>query len=83
MWMTLESEPTRKATPLQVAKAVLSGPVSQGGRYLGMLELANPEGGDPWHVNEANALDYICEQFAEFLAGRPIVVDADVVIGKG
>ena len=24
MWMTLESEPTRKATPLQVAKAVLS-----------------------------------------------------------
>jgi GAF domain-containing protein len=64
-----------------VPKAALCGPVQLAGRYLGMLELVNPEGGGSWHLNEANALDYICDQFAEFLANRPIIVDADVVIG--
>lgn len=72
-WQTLGVEPT----------SVLFGPVQQGGRYLGVIELANPDGDTPYHEGESNALDYICEQFAEFVAARPIVVDADVVIGKG
>lgn len=63
-------------------KSVLCGPVQQAGRYLGLIELANPQGGDPYHEGESNALDYICEQFAEFIAARPIVVDADVVLGR-
>lgn len=58
------------------------GSVQQHGRYLGAIELANPPGGEPYSEHEAHALDYICEQFAEFLAQRPIVVDADVVLGK-
>jgi GAF domain-containing protein len=62
-------------------KSVLFGPAQQGGRYLGVIELANPQGGAPFHEGESNALDYICEQFAEFVAARPIVVDADVVLG--
>ena len=63
-------------------RAVLCGAARLGGRYLGLIELANPHGSEPFHANEANALDYVCEQFAEFVASRPIVLDADVVIGQ-
>jgi hypothetical protein len=63
-------------------RAVLYGAARLGGRYLGLIELANPHGSEPFHANEANALDYVCEQFAEFVASRPIVLDADVVIGQ-
>jgi hypothetical protein len=64
------------------ARAVMCGAARLGGRYLGMIELANPAGGEPFHDGEANALDYVCEQFAEFVASRPIVLDADVVVGQ-
>jgi GAF domain-containing protein len=60
---------------------VLSGPVRQGGRYLGSIELANPLGGTPFHQTEINAFDYICKQFADFVASRPVVLDEDVVLG--
>jgi hypothetical protein len=62
-------------------RALLCGAARLGGRYLGLIELANPAGGKPFHEGEANALDYVCEQFAEFVASRPIVLDADVVVG--
>jgi GAF domain-containing protein len=62
--------------------AVLCGGVKQGGRYLGLIELANPLGGEPFYASEVNALDYICEQLAELLANRPIVLDADVVLPR-
>jgi len=62
--------------------AVLCGAARLGGRYLGLIELANPAGGQPFHEGEANALDYVCEQFAEFVASRPVVLDADVVVGQ-
>jgi hypothetical protein len=61
---------------------VLCGAVRQGGRYLGMIELANPLGGAPFHETEINALDYICEQFADFVASRPVVLDPDVILGR-
>jgi hypothetical protein len=61
----------------------LCGGVKQGGRYLGAIELVNPGGDETFYESEANALDYICEQFAEFLANRPIVLDAEVVLSKG
>jgi hypothetical protein len=59
---------------------VLSGSARQGGRYLGFIELANPQGGAPFHQGEANALEYVCEQFAEFVAARPVVLDEDLVL---
>nr|HMR07111.1 hypothetical protein [Polyangiaceae bacterium] len=58
----------------------LFGSVQIGGRYLGAIEIANPHGGGKYSESEANALEYICAQFAEFLAARPIVLDADVVL---
>jgi hypothetical protein len=64
-------------------RQALCGGVKQGGRYLGAIELINPSGGETFYESEANALDYICEQFAEFLTNRPIVLDAEVVLSKG
>jgi GAF domain-containing protein len=63
-------------------QAGLCGAVQQAGRYLGVIELANPSGGPPFHVGELNALDYICEQFADFIAQKPIILDADAVIPR-
>jgi GAF domain-containing protein len=61
---------------------VLCAPVRQGGRYLGLLEVANPLGGAPFHQTEQNAVDYVSEQFAEFLLNRPIVLDPDVILRR-
>jgi hypothetical protein len=63
-----------------VPDSLLCGPVKQGGRYLGIIELGNVAGAKGFTDDEANALDYICEQFAEFLTNRPIVLDADVIL---
>ncbi len=60
----------------------LCGPVRQGGRYLGLVEVANPLGEAPFHQTEQNAIDYVCQQFAEFLANRPIVLDPEVVLRR-
>ena len=62
-------------------KTALTGSVRHGGRYLGLIELVNPAGGTPFHEGEASALEYVCEQFADFVASRPIVLDPDVVLG--
>jgi GAF domain-containing protein len=63
-------------------KSAMCGAVQHGGRYLGIIELMNPLGGEPFRVSEVNALDYICEQFADFVASRPIVLDEDAVLPK-
>ena len=63
-------------------KSAMCGAVQHGGRYLGIIELLNPLGGEPFRVTEVNALDYICEQFADFVASRPIVLDEDAVLPK-
>jgi hypothetical protein len=62
------------------AKIVLSSSVKLGGRYLGLIELANPRGGTPFHEGEINAVEYVCEQFAAFVASRPVVLEADTVL---
>ncbi|HEY0468229.1 MAG TPA: hypothetical protein VGC79_28720, partial [Polyangiaceae bacterium] len=61
-------------------RATLYGGVQISGRYLGLIEVTNPHGDVPFHQSELNALDYICEQFAEFLSKKPIVLSADVVL---
>jgi hypothetical protein len=60
----------------------LCGAVQLGGRYLGLIELVNPPGDTPFHTSELNALDYICEQFADFLSKKPLVLAADVVLAR-
>jgi hypothetical protein len=62
------------------AKQIMSGAVRQGGRYLGLIEIANPFGGAPFHEGEKNAFEYVCEQFAEFVASRPLVLDEDIIL---
>lgn len=62
------------------AKQVLSAAARQGGRYLGLIEIANPSGGAPFHEGEKHALEYVCEQFAEFVAARPLILDEDIVL---
>lgn len=61
-------------------RSVLCGAARQGGRYLGMIELANPAGGTPFHDNEQSALEYLCAQFAELIANRPLVLDPEIVL---
>ena len=63
-------------------RAALCGGVQLSGRYLGLIEVANPHGDIPFHQSELNALDYICEQFAAFLSKKPIVLSADVVLPR-
>jgi hypothetical protein len=78
------SSPTRSGAFEKLGvepRAVLACAARQGGRYLGIIELANPQGGTPFHEGEANALEYVCEQFAEFVSQRPVVLDPDVVLG--
>jgi hypothetical protein len=53
----------------------LCGPALHERGHIGLIELANPRGGGPFHESELNALDYICEQFADFVAQRPIVFE--------
>jgi hypothetical protein len=60
---------------------VLARGARQGGRYLGLIELGNPQGGAPFHDGEVNALEYVCAQFADFVASRPVVLDEEVVRG--
>jgi hypothetical protein len=62
------------------AKQVLSAAARHGGRYLGFIEHANPSGGAPFHDAEKHALEYVCEQFAEFVASRPLILDEDIVL---
>ena len=69
-WEALRLKPTH----------ALCGPVHLSGRYLGAIELVDPKDGGKFHEVEVNALDYICEQFADFLSQRPIVVDADLIL---
>jgi GAF domain-containing protein len=63
-------------------KAALCGAVKQGGRYLGVIELVNPVGSAAFQETDMNALDYICEQFADFVASRPVVIDEDAVLPR-
>ncbi len=45
-------------------------PVMLAGRFLGAIELLNPIDGEPFTESDGNAVTYIAEQFAEFVAAR-------------
>jgi len=75
------SQPRWRTLGAVLAHAVAV-PVHVGGRYLGLIELADPADGGEFFENEVNALAYIAERFAEFLTNRPIVLDPEVVLSN-
>jgi len=52
---------------------VLAASVAQGGRFLGILELGIAGSEQPYRQAEIEAIAYLAEQFAEFVAARGIV----------
>jgi hypothetical protein len=60
-------------------RSLICAPVEVGGRYLGLLELANPSDGGRFTDGDGHALTFIGQQFAEFVAQRGVIVDADHV----
>lgn len=69
-----------RALLVDAPRVALVGAVRQGGRYLGVIELLNPHGDQEFYASEQNAVEYVCQQFAELVAQRPVVLDADVVM---
>ncbi len=59
------------------ARSVVVVPVMQSGRFLGAIELLNPTDGQPFTDSDGNAVMYIAEQLAEFIAARGIVTDPE------
>jgi hypothetical protein len=57
-------------------RSLIVAPIMQAGRALGALEIMNPIDGMPFNEDEANAMTYIAEQFAEYLGSRGIIVDS-------
>ena len=57
------------------AKSLVVAPVFVAGRALAVLEIVNALDGAPFTQDEANAMNYIAEQFAEFLSSRGVVLD--------
>jgi hypothetical protein len=64
------------------AASVIVGPVMQAGRFLGAIELLNPLDGQPFTDVEANAVNYIAEQLAEFISSRGIVTDPERIVAR-
>jgi GAF domain-containing protein len=57
----------------------LVAPVMQSGRFLGAIELVNSADGTPFVEADGQALDYIAQQLAEFVANSGVVTDAERV----
>ncbi|KYF52013.1 hypothetical protein BE08_06635, partial [Sorangium cellulosum] len=67
-----------KATGVEL-RSVVCAPVEIAGRYLGLLEIANPLDGKPFSESDGNALTYIGQQFAEFVGARGVVTEPGLV----
>ncbi|HEU4537565.1 MAG TPA: GAF domain-containing protein, partial [Polyangiaceae bacterium] len=50
------------------ARSVAAAAAFADGRPVGLIELANPSDGAPFEEGEGKALEYVAEQFAEFLS---------------
>jgi hypothetical protein len=60
-------------------RSMICAPVELGGRYLGLIEVANPLDGGTYAPSEGHALTYIGQQFAEFVAERGVVLDPELI----
>jgi GAF domain-containing protein len=65
-WAALGSSP----------KFILAAAVELHGRFLGVIEIANPVDGS-FPPEDINGLAYVAERFAEFVAGRGLVFETE------
>ena len=77
-----ESASLERYVALGGARSLIIAPVMQSGRFLGAIELLNPLDGQPYTDAEGNAVTYIAEQFAEFVATRGIVTDPERISSR-
>ena len=63
-------------------RSLICAPVTKGGRYLGLIELANPHDGRVFRESDGHALTYIGQQFGEFLANHGVLLDPDAVVAS-
>jgi hypothetical protein len=61
------------------AALVMCVPVQQKERRLGAIEVGRSAGRGRFSDAERQALGYVAEQFADFVAERPLLVDADAI----
>jgi GAF domain-containing protein len=64
------------------ARSLIIAPVMQAGRFLGAIELVNPIDGVPFTESDGNAVSYIAEQLAEFVAARGVVTDPERISAR-
>jgi GAF domain-containing protein len=79
---TAETQAIERYTAIGGMRSMMIAPVMQSGRFLGAIELVNPLDGQPFTEAEGNALAYIAEQFAEFVATRGIVIDPERISAR-
>jgi hypothetical protein len=63
-------------------KSLIVAPIELSGRYLGLIELANPTDGHVFSDGDGNALTYIGQQFGEFVATRGVIVNDAQIRGE-
>lgn len=64
-----------------LAQSVLCAPVQHAGRYLGLLELVNPQDGAPFTDADGHAFTYLGEQLAEVLDRTGIDLSPEHLLG--
>lgn len=74
----LTEDPRWSQSQLSFRSAICT-PVALGGRYLGLIEVANPLDGEPFTSADGNAMTYIGQQLAEFLGQRDTTIDPERV----
>jgi hypothetical protein len=58
---------------LEPRRSVLCAPAAIDGRYLGLLEVADPTDGSEFTEDDRNALTYVATRLARFLADRGVI----------
>jgi GAF domain-containing protein len=64
------------------ARSLVIAPVMLSGRFLGAIELLNPIDGEPFTESDGNAVTYIAQQLAEFVAATGIVTDPERISAR-
>jgi hypothetical protein len=64
------------------ARSLIIAPVMLSGRFLGAIELLNPIDGQPFTESDGNAVTYIANQLAEFVAASGIVTDPERISSR-
>jgi GAF domain-containing protein len=64
------------------ARSLVIAPVMLSGRFLGAIELVNPIDGEPFTESDGNAVTYIAQQLAEFVAASGIVTDPERISSR-